>query len=101
MESHMIKLRNDELGYTPVAVCDICHQVITDVGYGAAVWRIPRQHLGDVFDVLHVHKGRCHDQADRQLVGEDKASWHELGIHLADLTVNLGPIAISQVNEMA
>jgi len=75
---------------TPVFVCDMCNEPITDIAIGAAVFRDRGHGEGELHTALHVHKGRCHKQAEAQLVGRTGGPWHELGDHLNDVVAGMG-----------
>jgi hypothetical protein len=97
----MIQLQSDgDLNprVSPVFVCDICHEPITKVGKGAAAFRSNGLGEGETYKVLHVHKGGCHNTAEKQVVGERGGVWHELADHLNDVAVGLGVTIRSMVN---
>lgn len=75
---------------TPVFVCDVCNEQITDIVKGAAVFRDRGHGEGELHTVLHVHKGSCHNQAESMMVGRSGAPWHELRDHLNDVVTGMG-----------
>lgn len=74
----------------PVFVCDVCGNAITNIDEGAAVFRDHGLGEGELHTVMHVHKRRCHDQAEAKLVGENGGPWHELRDHLNDVVAGMG-----------
>ena len=89
----MIRLQS--LGYRgldirPVFSCDVCNQLIADIQYAAAVYRNDGVGEGELLTVLHVHKGSCHDEAERRFAGEDRAPWAELADHVEELLASVG-----------
>ena len=68
----MIRIQSEggvERRITPIFVCDVCNEPITDVGAGAAVFRDRGQGEDELHIVKHVHKGDCYNRAEAQLVG--------------------------------
>jgi hypothetical protein len=85
----VIKMLNFQGRSAPLLVCDVCAQPIRDAGLAAAVF--PRSDVeGEIFSVLHVHKGACHDRAEADLDGAAGAPWQELRHHLVYLLGNVG-----------
>ena len=85
----MIKIIHHKPGrYAPVLFCDICAKPITDAGLAAAVTVSHPIPEGETSEVMYVHKGDCHDAADRRL--GKKAGWDELSRHLRQLLYNTG-----------
>jgi hypothetical protein len=84
----MIKIIHHRPGrYAPPLFCDTCGKRITDAGLAAAVTvghPIPE---GESSEVLHVHKGECHDAVDRRLGRQ--AGWDELSRPLLHLIYNV------------
>ena len=79
----------DDCTAAPVVVCDICGDMIGDCTYGAAVFRDPKPTNENVkVDVLHVHKGTCHDKADERFNENKDCGWQELAMHLYLLCSN-------------
>lgn len=73
--------------------------LIDDADEGAAVFRKTNGE-GDISDVLHAHKGRCHVVAEERLGGQVMTGWHELRQHLQLLTFNTGvpPAALQKLD---
>ena len=61
----MIKILRKDGKFTHVVICDICHEMITNASRAAVVSRLPPE--GEAAEALHVHKGRCHDQAEARI----------------------------------
>jgi len=83
----MIKILNEGSFAYPIFVCDVCNKRIDDIGLGAAVSDRSGGD-GEIQDVLHVHKGACHEKGDEKLGGI--ATWKELQDHVILLIVNSG-----------
>ena len=97
----MIKFQSrggDERLIVPVFACDVCGVVITDVGSGAVVFRGLGVGEDELLDLLHVHKGRCHDRAEAILCGRERAPWFELSDHVNDLLGGLGITIQEMIN---
>ena len=89
----MIRIQSDggvDRRNTPIFVCDICSEPITDITNGTAVFRDHGHGEGELHTVLHAHKGRCHDQAEAQMVGQSGGPWHELQDHLNAVVAGMG-----------
>ena len=90
----MIRIMYANRRYSPILVCDICGQRIEDGAMAAALTGDMTQEEGSLTDVLHVHKGSCHTQAERTiestLAEPDVVGWQELGAHLSSLIHNVG-----------
>lgn len=56
----MLQIIEAEGGYRTVVRCDVCLQHIADAAMAVAV-RFPHD------AVWHLHKGRCHDKAERMV----------------------------------
>ena len=86
----MILMQSKRDRMQAVFVCDVCKQVIEDAGKGAVVFR--SQGLGEeeLYHPIHVHKGRCHDQAEATFAKGSSAPWHELMDHLNDVACGAG-----------
>lgn len=100
----MIRFRSSgglERRITPVFVCDICGKQITNIGGGAVVFRNRGVGEDELLELLHVHKGKCHDQAEAQLVGGDKGPWHELADHLNAIAAGMGVTIRDMINKEA
>jgi hypothetical protein len=84
----MIKIVHHIPGrYAPLLFCDTCGKRITDAGLAAAVTVGHPVPEGESSEVLHVHKGECHDAVDRRLGRQ--AGWDELSRHLLHLIYNV------------
>ena len=88
----MISLQS--LGYRgldirPVFSCDVCNEPIIDIREAAAVYRNDGVGEGELLAVMHVHKGKCHDEADRRFAGQDLAPWAELADHIEELLAGI------------
>ena len=65
-----------------------CNDMIGDISEGAAVFLdLPRRKENQKIEVLHVHKGKCYELAERRLEG--KCEWQPLGAHLYFLCANI------------
>jgi hypothetical protein len=73
----------------PAIFCDVCTKQITAAGEAAAVYPYEEKD-GAVLEVLHVHKGRCHDTAENKVGSNGGAPWQELESHLLWLLKNTG-----------
>ena len=104
----MIKYQYKDDKWGPVLFCDFCGTRIKDVRLGAVLTKsptgetpIPNTDCNQiVLDVLHVHKGRCIDAAEK-LPGVNPG-WEELSVHLVTLVYNLRfqPETLIEVREM-
>lgn len=83
----MLKILHREGRAAPVFVCDICGDMICDATEGLAVFSCTAKD-NEKTEVIHAHKGRCHDEAEKRFEND---GWAELGRHLYMLTVNTGP----------
>lgn len=83
----MIKILHASQRTCPIVVCDICGDMISDVLEGAAVFGC-RGEENAKSEVLHAHKGKCHDKAEERF-GQN-AGWDELGRHLYLICLNTG-----------
>jgi hypothetical protein len=83
----MLQIIEIDTGYRSVVACDICGHQIDDAGMAVAV----RFTDGNVW---HLHKGRCHDQAERA-VPAFRIGFLELRHHLAQIEhhTNAGAVA--------
>lgn len=70
----------------PFVFCDVCGDAISDPLEGAAVFDMTAK--SDKTDVLHAHKGKCHDEAEKR-IGEKVSGWQELSAHIYFLCTNL------------
>ena len=90
----MIKILDRNSRYAPVMVCDICGKIIDDANRAAVVHKRPQ--LSEdlegktLIDVIHVHKGKCHDVGELNLGGKERTGWIELETHLRYLIHNVG-----------
>lgn len=94
----MIKVMRKDHRTVTIICCDVCGSWIDDAGLAAAVFR--RMSVeGETTEVLHVHKGRCHDVAEARLGGE--TGWHEMRQHLYHVTSNTGlpPAALQKMED--
>jgi hypothetical protein len=83
----MIKILFKDTLSCPIFSCDICGDMIGDLGEGAAVFADqPRRTENTKIDVLHVHKGKCHELAEQKM--NSKCEWQPLGAHLYFLCAN-------------
>ena len=84
----MIKILFKQALSCPIFCCDICNDMIGDISEGAAVFLdLPRRKENQKIEVLHVHKGKCYELAERRLEG--KCEWQPLGAHLYFLCANI------------
>jgi hypothetical protein len=81
----------------PVFTCDVCGQAIADVGSGAVVFRGFGVGGGELLELMHVHKGRCHDQAEARMCGS-RGPWHELADHVKEIQAGLGITIRDMIN---
>lgn len=93
----MIKVMRKDDRTVTIICCDVCGSWIDEAGLGAAVFRRLSVE-GDTSEVLHAHKGRCHEVAEERL-GE--TGWQELRQHLYHLTSNTGlpPEALQKLED--
>lgn len=96
----MIKVMNKGSRSVPIVCCDVCGSWIDDADAGAAVFR-KMAGEGNLSEVLHAHKGRCHVVAEERFGGQVKTGWHELRQHLQLLTFNTGlpPAALQKLED--
>ncbi len=73
----------------PVFACDVCGEAITDVGAGAVVFRGLGVGEDELLELMHVHKGRCHDRAEARMTGSS-GPWHELSDHVSEIIAEVG-----------
>lgn len=76
----MIQIIKVDGGYRSVIECDVCMEAITNVDMAVAV----RFTTGAVW---HLHKGKCHDQAER-MVPVFRRGWMELREHIDQIEHN-------------
>ena len=97
----MIRIQSDggvERRIPPIFVCDICNDPITKISNALVAFRDRINGEGDLQAVLHIHKGRCHDQAQAQMIGKSSLAWHELRDHLNDLVASMGVTVRSMID---
>jgi hypothetical protein len=82
----MIRILSRDHLHAPVVVCDVCGDPIWDANDGVAVFNAVLKEM-EKTDVLHAHKGDCHDAAEDR-IGEH-AGWQELSSHFYWLGANL------------
>lgn len=86
--AQMIKILFKHALSCPVFCCDVCSDMISDLNEGAAVFPdFPRRKENQKIEVLHVHKGKCYELAEKRL--ESKCEWQPLGAHLYFLCANI------------
>jgi hypothetical protein len=98
----MIRFRSSggqEHEIMPVFVCDICGNAITDIRSGAVVFRNRGVGEDELLELLHVHKGNCHDQAEARLTPGASGPWHELEDHLGELAAGMGVTIRKLINK--
>ena len=81
----MIQIIEVEGGYRTVVNCDVCIERIADARMAVAV----RFGHGSVW---HLHKGQCHDRAER-MVPALRRGFMELREHIAQIEHNTQPLA--------
>lgn len=87
----MIKILYDEGTYGAVVICDHCKQRIKDAELAAAVSTVRNMKDGDLADIVHAHKGQCHDALEQKYsAGDNTVGWDELSHHLIQLVLNTG-----------
>lgn len=87
----MIKMLNIKGRACPIVICDVCQKRIESSEAAAAVFqRSDIEVDGDVSQVLHVHKGQCHDDAEQKIGNGKGAPWQELDHHIYFLIGNVG-----------
>lgn len=78
-----IKMYKDGRRSEPFVLCDICMLPIADIDLAAVAFRndpLPK-HTEESRQPFVVHKGECHDQAERELAGSAGGrycGWFEL-----------------------
>ena len=83
----MIKILFKDTLSCPIFNCDVCGDMIGDLSEGAAVFADVAQRAENMkIEVLHVHKGKCHELAEQQM--KSKCEWQPLGAHLYFLCAN-------------
>lgn len=76
-------------GYAPIVVCDICQEKIVNAQLGVAIHtKAEKLEKGDMVEVLHLHKGQCHDLAEQKFAKKVNIGWQELMTHLIYLCQN-------------
>jgi hypothetical protein len=96
----MIKIqsRSDDSGYDrPVFVCDVSGHPIANVRLGVAAFRSQGQPDGTLQDVMHAHKGACHDLAEKKLGEYPGGPWQELTDHLNELAIGMGVTILDMI----
>jgi hypothetical protein len=86
---------------TPVVVCDVCRNTITEIAKGHVVFQDAGTVEGELLDVMHVHEGRCHDLAEKWLHGNGCVPWHMLEDHLNELIMAYGITPHRLIQRMA
>ena len=72
----MIKILFKDTLSCPIFTCDICGDMIGDLGEGAAVFAdLARRPENMKIDVLHVHKGKCHELAEQKMAAVTGPAW--------------------------
>ncbi|MBI5381106.1 MAG: hypothetical protein HZA31_04335 [Opitutae bacterium] len=71
----------------PQVFCDTCGKRIEKAGL-AAVITVKNIGDGESSEILHVHKGKCHDLAEKKLGGN--VLWGEMSRHFLHLIYNVG-----------
>lgn len=96
----MIEMRWRDKRYCPVITCDICGLQIEDATMGAvATERADDKSPSSTVRHLYVHKGRCHESADRALeTPAGLPGWTELTHHLIYLSAGCGMSAACLLN---
>jgi hypothetical protein len=83
----MIKILFKEALSCPVFTCDICSDMIGDLTEGAAIFVDPSRRSENLkTEVMHVHKGKCHELAEAR--AKARCEWQPLGAHLYFLCAN-------------
>ncbi len=97
----MIKVWYKDGRYVPIITCDICNERIEDAAVAAAVAPSGEPDKDQVLDVLHAHKGRCHEAAEHKLGGDLNTGWEELSVHVLYLArnVKLSPEALIKLGK--
>ncbi|UPG92666.1 hypothetical protein [Luteibacter aegosomatissinici] len=86
----MIKILNTQGISGPVLCCDVCDERIDDFGLGAAVFSRSNAE-NSLTPVFIVHKGGCHDAAERKIRAAGlRSGWEELKHHFVYLLHNGG-----------
>lgn len=84
-----IKLVKNNGRIVPIVYCDTCSAPIDHAASAAAVFnRIDVD--GQATTVQHVHKGACHNLAERRLGAAGPTGWLELRQHVYHLAHNVG-----------
>jgi hypothetical protein len=95
----MIKILYDTGRYGAVVICDHCKERINDAQLTAAMSTVPGMEDGDLADVVHAHKGQCHDALEQKYsAGGGKVGWDELSHHLIQLVLNSG-VTLDQLKQ--
>lgn len=99
----MVKILYSDGEYAPIIICDICGLHIKDAGNAAVVSESSPEN-GKILDVSHVHKGKCQNHAEAQLIakGIETIGWEEMSFHMLDLLHNLGLdlVKLDELNEL-
>ena len=86
----MIKIFQEGVESVPMFVCDICGKPIKEPDNGVVVFKNLMKN-GESCEVLHAHKGRCHDLAEERITKTGAyVGWNEMIDHLALLVQNTG-----------
>jgi hypothetical protein len=86
----MIKIFQEGATGVPLIVCDICGKPIEKAGDGVAVFK-NLMNNGESCEVLHAHKGGCHDTAEERIRKTGAlVGWTEMIEHLGFLVQNSG-----------
>jgi hypothetical protein len=84
----MVQIIEVQSGYRTVVTCDVCREHIADARMAVAV-RFPHG------SVWHLHKGQCHDRAER-MVPAFRRGFMELREHMAQMRHNTRPRAVEE-----
>src|SRR6266404_5979226 len=78
--TNMIRIIKKQGESCPIIKCDICQEAITDASNAAALDLSMEYNEGAESEVLHVHKGKCDEEAKRRF--GRFLPWTELSDHL-------------------
>ena len=85
----MIKILFKDTLSCPIFSCDICGDMIGELIEGVAVFaEVSKRTENMKIDVLHVHRGKCHELAEQKM--KARCEWQPLGAHLYFLCANTG-----------
>ncbi len=93
----MIEAVTKQRGIAPYFVCDQCHEIIENAGYGLAAMPQLRINVQGRTEVLHVHKGKCYKMLEDKWDG--RVGSVELLRHI-ELLIHNSRVELSDIQKL-